>query len=77
MAKIKASHIKCGFCGTKFRSPVFLGDTETFTSATMLGNTAQCPDCGRMIHCNSENMSYVLEDGTGGLVGNDYPDNRA
>jgi len=76
MAKIKASHIKCGVCGTKFRSPISLGDTEAFQSATLVGNTASCPDCGRMIHCNSENMSYVLADDTGGLVGNDYIDNR-
>ena len=50
MAKIKASHIKCGVCGTKFRSPNSLGDTEAFQSATLVGNTASCPDCGRMIY---------------------------
>lgn len=77
MAKIKAAFIQCGHCGTKFPSPIFLGDTKTFESATLWGNRAQCPNCQRMIDCNKENMSYVLEDGSGGFVGDDFPDNRA
>ncbi len=78
-AKIKESYIKCGHCGMKFRSPIFFADTDSFETATMMGNQAQCPQCGRMIHCNKENMSYVLADDEepGGFVGYDFPDNKA
>ncbi len=79
MAKIKESFIKCGHCGTKFRSPIHFGDTESFDSATLSNNTAQCPNpkCRKTIHCNKENMSYVLADGSGGFVGNDRDSNKA
>ncbi len=76
MAKIKESYIQCGHCGTKFTSPIFIGDTDSFESATMAGNRAQCPNCRKMIHCNKENMSYLLDDERGGFVGTDFSDNQ-
>lgn len=76
MAAIKESFIKCGHCGTRFNSPIFLGDTETFESAMTWGNKAQCPNCKEMIHCNKENMSYVLADESGGSVGDDFGGNK-
>ncbi len=77
MAKIKESYIQCGHCGTKFRSPIFFGDTDSFDTATTAGNTAQCPKCHKVIHCNRENMSYLLADDSGGFFGTDFPDNKA
>ena len=76
MAKIKESHIKCGNCDTRFRSPIFFENTEAFETATMVGNVAQCPKCGQMINCNKENMSYVLDDDSGGFVGGGFGDNK-
>jgi uncharacterized C2H2 Zn-finger protein len=70
--KIKESHLKCGHCGNRFRSPIFFGNVRTFETATTAGNTAQCPKCGKMISCNKDNMSYVLEDESGGLVGDNF-----
>jgi len=77
MAKIKSASIKCGHCGDKFPSPIFLGDTETFDSATVSGNIAQCPKCGGVVNCNRENMSYELADTTGGFVGDERDHNKA
>jgi hypothetical protein len=78
MAKIKESFITCGYCRTKFGSPIFFASTESFESAIMSGNRAQCanPACGKMINCNSENMSYTLEGGSGGFMGSDFSDNK-
>jgi hypothetical protein len=70
--KIKAVNIKCAHCGTTFPSPIFMGDVPTFESALTWGNKAQCPTCHRMIDCNKDNMSYVLEGSVGGLVGGDF-----
>ncbi len=77
--KIKESYITCGYCGTKFQSPIFFGDTDSFDSAITAGNTAQCPNknCRKMIHCNRKNMSYLLADEPGGFVGDDFSDNKA
>lgn len=74
---IKAVNILCGHCGLRFPSPIFLGDMFTFETATTSGNRAECPRCREMIHCNKENMSYVLADGSGGSVGSDFPGNKA
>lgn len=74
MAKIKESHVQCPHCGTKFPSPIFIADTESFDTAILAGNRAQCPNpnCGKMINCNKENMSYLLADETGGFVGKEF-----
>lgn len=71
MATIKVSYIKCS-CGHRFASPFHFGDTESFDSATMMGNTAQCPKCSRMIACNKENMSFELAADEGGFVGDKF-----
>jgi hypothetical protein len=70
--KIKSVNIKCGHCGTSFRSPIFFGDVGSFETATTAGNKAQCPKCKRMIDCNKENMSYILEGSVGGSMGPDF-----
>ncbi len=77
--KIKEVTIKCGYCGHRFPSPIFIGNTTAFDTAITAGNTAQCPKCHRMIHCNQENMTYTLadEEGPGGFVGTDFSDNKA
>lgn len=72
MAAIKESFIKCNVCDHRFHSPIFFGDTATFESATTWGNKAQCPECGTMIDCNKDNMSYALADDTGGAVGGGF-----
>lgn len=62
MAKIKESFIECGHCGTKFRSPFYIGDTKTFSHAILWGIQVKCASCEVTIACNEQNMSYVLED---------------
>ena len=66
MAKIKESFIQCGHCGSKFRSPFFIGDTKTFSHAILWGNRVKCPSCELTIDCNERNMSYVLEEAPDG-----------
>lgn len=77
MAKIKESFIKCGNCGTKFRSPFFIGDTKTFSHAVLWGNRVKCPFCELTIDAKKENMSYVLEDEPGGPGGDESPGHRS
>ena len=64
MAKIRESFIACNHCGTKFRSPFFIGDTKTFSHAILWGNRVKCPFCEVTIDCNERNMSYVVEEST-------------
>lgn len=75
MARIKESFVQCGRCKTKFRSPIFFADTDTFETATTSGNITQCPSCNALISCNKDNMSYTLADSSGGFVGENFPDN--
>jgi hypothetical protein len=79
MAKIKSVSLKCGHCGTHQPCAIFCGDTQVFDTLTAAGNIQQCrnPKCRQMIHCNKENMSYVLADGSGGSVGEDFGGNKA
>jgi DNA-directed RNA polymerase subunit M/transcription elongation factor TFIIS len=76
MAKIKESHVRCNKCGTRFRSPIFFATTEVFDSAMTSGNVFVCPKCKNEIPCNKDNMSYVLEGGKEGSVGNKYGQNE-
>lgn len=71
MAEIKEIWIKCPN-GHRIPSPIFIGDTATFDSGVLFGNKAQCPTCGTWVDCNKENMSYILADGSGGVVGDDF-----
>ncbi len=50
-------------CGNWFPSPIFFGDMESFDTATMIGNTVQCPYCSQMVGCNKENMRVISNDG--------------
>lgn len=43
--------------------------SSPFSTATLTGNQAQCPHCGKMTGCNKENFVARFEDG--GFVGND------
>lgn len=71
MVRIKESFIKCK-SGHRFTSPIFFGSVSAFETATTSGNKAQCPTCRVMVDCNKTNMSYVLEGGQGGGVGDDF-----
>ena len=61
--------IKCLHCGGKFPSPIFMTLYSSFDTATLFGNSAQCPHCRKMTGCNKENFVARFEDG--GFVGND------
>ncbi len=43
-------------CATWFPSPISFGDMESFDSSMLVGNSVQCPKCGKMTPCNKENM---------------------
>lgn len=71
MSKVKEIQIRCldQSCNAWFNSPIFFGDSESFDTSTLIGNTVQCPKCGRMTPCNKENMRVRAADG--GFVGID------
>jgi len=71
MSEVNEIQIKClnPSCGTWFPSPIFFGDTESFDSSMLEGNTVQCSSCGSMTPCNKENMRVRGKDG--GFVGSD------
>lgn len=77
MAKIKSVSVKCGHCGTVQPSGIFVGDTQSFETLVTSGNTQQCRNCGKIINMNKENMSYVLADGSGGAMYDDFTGNKA
>jgi hypothetical protein len=58
MSQVNQIQIKClkEPCGIWFPSPFFSGDSNSFDTSTLVGNTAKCPSCGAMIPCNTENM---------------------
>ncbi len=68
-AKTLSITMRCLHCGAKFPSPIFMTPYSTFSTATLFGNLAQCPSCGKMTGCNKENFLARFEGG--GWVGND------
>jgi len=71
MGKTKVLEIKCTNpkCGAWFPSPIFFGDINSFDTSLLIGNSVQCPVCGKMTGCNKENMRVISDDG--GFRGND------
>lgn len=71
MSEVKEIQIKClnGACGVWFPSPIFIEDTGSFDTSILIGNNAQCPDCGHMTPCNKENMRVRAKNG--GFLGKD------
>ena len=69
--------MRCGHCGFVQPSPIFVGDTKIFDTLVTAGNVTNCGKCGKMINMNKENMAYVLADGSGGAVYNDFGGNKA
>lgn len=63
MAKTKEISIRCLHCHQWFPSPIFFGDSESFSTATLFANQAQCRHCGKMTGCNKENFRARFEDG--------------
>ncbi len=71
MAKIKEISIRCKNCGKWFPSPIFFGDSDSFDTSMLIGNQAQCRNCGKMTGCDKENIRVRYESGEGGFVGYD------
>ena len=69
MAKTTEISIRCQHCRKWFPSPIFMGDSETFNTATLFKNKAECPHCGTMTGCDKENFRARFEGG--GFLGND------
>lgn len=66
---VESIDVRCLNCREWFPSPIFVSPWTSFSSATITGNKAQCPHCGRMTACNKEN--YRVRFKNGGFVGND------
>lgn len=69
MSKTTEISIRCLNCGEWFPSPIWLGDSESFDTATLFANKAQCTHCKQMTGCDKENFRARFEDG--GFLGTD------
>lgn len=69
MAKTTEISIRCQHCRKWFPSPIFMGDRETFSTATLFNNEAQCHHCRKMTGCDKENFRARFEDG--GFLGSE------
>ena len=69
MAKTKEISIRCLNCRQWFPSPIYFGDRESFDTSILFGNIAECPHCGKMTACNTENFRARFDDG--GFLGID------
>ena len=72
MSKTKEILIKClnVKCNAWFNSPIMFGDSESFDTSYLEGNTVQCPSCDTMTPCNKENMKVRYSENKRGFVGN-------
>lgn len=77
MPAIKSISLKCGHCGALNESAIFIDSTEMLDAMTSWGNTQTCNSCRKTINCNKENYAYVLADGSGGMVANDFINNKS
>jgi hypothetical protein len=71
MAKTQEISIRCQYCRQWFPSPIFFGDSQSFDTATLFNNKAQCHHCHKMTGCDKENFRARFEDG--GFIGNYTP----
>ncbi|MGI8467417.1 MAG: trigger factor [Pyrinomonadaceae bacterium] len=66
-SRTKKVEIQCLHCERWFQSPIYFGDSQSFDTSALEGNTVQCPFCGKMTGCNKDNMRVGFEDG--GFIG--------
>jgi late competence protein required for DNA uptake (superfamily II DNA/RNA helicase) len=66
-AKTLSITIKCLRCNNKLPSPIFMTPYSSFSTATLIGNEAQCPSCHKMTRCNKDN--FLARFDGGGFVG--------
>ncbi|AMO69618.1 hypothetical protein DOK_15029 [gamma proteobacterium BDW918] len=69
MAKTTEISIRCEHCRKWFPSPIFIGDSNSFNTALLFNNQAQCQHCDKMTGCDKENFRARFEDG--GFLGSD------
>jgi len=69
MAKTESIEIRCEHCQKWFPSPIFIGDSESFDTSVLFGNTAQCRHCQKMTGCDKNNFRARFEGG--GFLGVD------
>ena len=50
--------VVCTNCKEIFKSPIAFGNRKAFETATLVGNTVNCPKCGKIVACNKENMIF-------------------
>lgn len=62
MSKVKSTSVRCQHCNKWFPSPIGFGDTNSFLTFSLSGNSAQCPYCRSMTDCNKENMRVITVD---------------
>lgn len=67
-AKTISITLKCMHCEHKFSSPIFMTPYRSFSTATLVGNLAQCPRCRQMTGCDKEHFLARFEGG--GFLGN-------
>jgi len=56
MFKKELAIVKCVHCGFEWKSPIQFGTIESFESSTLMGNTTNCPNCGKITGLNKEDI---------------------
>lgn len=53
-----AVFFKCKACGNLHPSPIAFGDKRSFDTATLKGNSFQCPQTGKMATYDKKDMIW-------------------
>ena len=56
-----AVYFKCKICGGEHLSPIAFGDRKSFESASLSGNSFDCPKTGEMAIYNKEDIFWKDE----------------
>ena len=77
MQKIKNLKLKCGHCGAFQHSQVIIGTDVALEKMVVSNAVQQCHACGKDMQWDRARITYEFEDGSGGWMGADFPDNKA
>lgn len=56
MFKRELAVVRCRYCGFEWKSPIQFGSMGIFKSSTLIGNTTNCPNCGKITGLDKEDI---------------------
>ena len=70
MSPAPTAEIRCLNCIAWFPAPMSFETEEAFSTSSLVGNTVECPVCGKDTGCDKGNMRFRVP-GSGGYLGNE------